>query len=205
MVRLFLLVLSVSLNANLALACENDQECKGARVCIDGACSAPAANRCKADIDCSGDLICVKRQCIADGTHAKVACSDTSGCSTDETCQQGVCIANAPMAQPKATSVQTISTGAAEPTLKKLAMPGRELRPALNIISLGYEASDFDLALASSVFNTCFAFGKPLVPNTPLYKCFGVNAFNMIARKSEFGGRGVSVPLGRCLLRRKLV
>ena len=48
--------------------CGSDNDCKGERICVKGACEFPppkVASPCQIDHDCSGDLVCENSQCIA--------------------------------------------------------------------------------------------------------------------------------------------
>ena len=52
----------------VAWACQSDSDCKGDRVCVDGACTAPLPMACQADVDCPNDQICEEGRCA--GTAA---------------------------------------------------------------------------------------------------------------------------------------
>lgn len=48
---------------NAAAGCETDDECKGDRVCVEGACTAPTSAGCSSDVECPGDKICAQGHC----------------------------------------------------------------------------------------------------------------------------------------------
>lgn len=43
--------------------CTADNQCKGDRVCIEGACTSPPTPGCRTDMDCAGQAICEQGQC----------------------------------------------------------------------------------------------------------------------------------------------
>jgi hypothetical protein len=55
------------LEANRALACESDDDCKAPRVCSQGACVSPPHGSttlpCDRDVDCGGEDVCDNHQC----------------------------------------------------------------------------------------------------------------------------------------------
>ena len=57
---------SLVLMASPAVACQNDTECRGGRVCKDAQCVAPG---CAADVDCPDPQVCEKGVC----THPAAA------------------------------------------------------------------------------------------------------------------------------------
>lgn len=48
--------------APAAAGCTEDAQCRGGRVCRDGACTAPT---CAKDVDCAEPLLCVQGACVA--------------------------------------------------------------------------------------------------------------------------------------------
>jgi hypothetical protein len=43
--------------------CENDTQCKGDRICVEGRCVDAAPAKCTRDTDCSGNLVCTAGHC----------------------------------------------------------------------------------------------------------------------------------------------
>ena len=70
-------------------ACRSDSECKGDRVCINGACTAPPApttSGCSTDNDCKGDRTCRAGVCLS-------RCTVDTQCPGEEICSQNACVA----------------------------------------------------------------------------------------------------------------
>lgn len=136
--------------AHEASACEQDNDCKGGRVCIKGACVAPPASmpaapaplvgaRCVREKDCPGDETCVNGVCAPQQAVQSVpapppaapaasrSCERDGDCSLADVCENRRCIpfaqrgASAPPPAPAASA----SPAKAEPPAAPAAKEGR--------------------------------------------------------------------------------
>jgi hypothetical protein len=81
-------------NAAAPSACSSDSDCKGDRVCSDGACvdqNRPPASECTSDNDCKGDRVCSDGACVAPPSPTGKGGSDgTAGQGGDCAVQCGI-------------------------------------------------------------------------------------------------------------------
>ncbi len=61
-------LMSIAAQPESARACTSDAECKGDRVCLDGACQDRPP--CQADVDCAGEEICSAGRCALPSSPA---------------------------------------------------------------------------------------------------------------------------------------
>lgn len=138
--------------AREASACDLDNDCKGGRVCIKGACVAPPASmpagpaplvgvRCAREKDCPGDETCVNGVCApqpaaqpapapaapAPAPAASRSCERDGDCSLADVCENRRCI---PFAQRSAAPPPQASPPAALPKAPAQSLLKEPPRPA---------------------------------------------------------------------------
>jgi len=70
--------------------CTKDTDCKGDRICKDGACADPKdQGKCTKDTDCKGDRICKDGGCVDPKDQGK--CTKDTDCKGDHICRDGIC------------------------------------------------------------------------------------------------------------------
>ena len=74
--------------------CSSDQECKGGRTCLGGACVEPTPG-CRSNVDCKGSRVCHLGKCVSSAPPTSASAPPPpppptppeGGCSSDARCQ----------------------------------------------------------------------------------------------------------------------